>query len=590
MNVSVKELVLKMFPERFLSLFLMVQFHPLVYCSQNQHALLTNISVPCLHPWTLPLRSDENTTVKCECGDSIQGVIKCNPISFKLAVLYCYCLTYSDILDTTVVGYCLTSCHGKHTATSIHIQNTSDLNNAMCGDLHRTGQMCGRCKEGYALPVYSYSLACVECSDYKYNWLKFIAVAFLPLTLFYVLVVVFRISAFSGNLNATILVFQLLTLSAILRYCQHTLSDMPKVAVVLMQCFMTAYSVWNLDFFRTLYTPFCLHPKLTTLQALALDYAVAVYPILLIMLTYLCVMLHDQYRIVIWLWSPFHRCLSYFRKEWHIRRSLVDVFATFLLLSYVKILDVSFNILSPTTLWNINGKRLKDLFLYFDGTVKYFEEDHIPFAVFAIGMLCTFNILPLLLLVVYPCRCFQRCLNHCHCQCQILRVFMDIFQGRFKTSPYDCRYFAAFYLLLRFINLVIMEWTKSALYFPLSGLLLGFASMTVAIVRPWSCWWYNILDSLLLASLSVTGTLFYTIALSAQYVDPNHSSSFFLRGISGSLAAVPGIFGIVLMIYSLTPKAVLGCCKQRARAGFRKLCCGNEGRNESTPLIGCDNM
>ena len=523
--------------------------------------------------------------MSCKCGISLQGVVRCDPVSFKLEVLYCYCVTYSEILDATVVGYCLTTCHGTHTATTIHAHNVSDLDNTMCGSLHRTGQMCGGCKEGYAPPVYSYSLACVECSHYKYNWLKYIIVAFLSLTMFYIFVVVFRISAFSGNLNALILTCQLITISALLRYTQQTLIDMPTAAVVVMQFFTTLYSLWNLDFFRTVYPPFCLHPRLTAVQALALDYVISVYPLVLITLTYLCVTLHDRYGILIKLWNPFHRCLSHFRKEWHIRRSLVDVFATFILLSYVKVLDISFNILTPTRLWTENGTEVKEAFLYFDGTVKYFRGVHIPLAVLAIGMLCIFNIFPLLLLAVYPSRCFQRCLNYSHYQCQILRVFMDTFQGGFKTEPHDCRYFAAFYLLLRFVNLTTMAWTKSPLYFPLTGLLLGLGSLTVALIRPWKCWWHNVLDSLLLASLAASGTFFYAIGVSSRAIDPTHSISGTLRGISASLSLVPGVCGTVMLAYYLTTN-----CRRRVRAMLRKGCLVRReshptSDDENTPLI-----
>ena len=567
-------------------LFLMVMILACaqVYSSptQLQTALLTNGSAMCHHPWTLQYNKDNTTHVGCECGVSLEGIVRCDPVSFKLEVLYCYCLTYSEILDATVLGYCLTTCHGKHTATAIDAHNVSDLDGIVCGSLHRTGQMCGGCEKGYAPPVYSYSMACVECSHYKYNWLKYIAIAFLPLTVFYIFVVVFRISAFSGNLNALILTCQLITISALLRYSQQTLIDMPTSAVVVMQFFMTLYSLWNLDFFRTLYAPFCLHPKLTAIQTLALDYTIAVYPLVLIILTYVSVTLHERYAILIKLWSPFHRWLSHFRKEWHIRKSLVDVFATFILLSYVKVLDISFNILTPINLWTVNGTEVKESFLYYDGTVKYFRGEHIPFAVLAIGMLCTFNVFPLLLLAVYPTRCFQRCLNHFHCQCQILRVFMDTFQGAFKTEPYDCRYFAAFYLLLRFVNLTTMAWTKSPLYFPLTGLLLGLGSLSVALIRPWRCWWHNILDSLLLASLSASGTFFYAIGVSSRAIDPTHSFRGSLRGISASLSLVPGVCSTVMLVYHFTTS-----CKHKVRKmlkkGHRESCPTSD--DERTPLI-----
>ena len=51
--------------------------------------------------------------------------------------------------------------------------------------------LCGAC-ENYTLPDYSCYIGCVKCEDYEYGWLKFVAAAFVPLTAFYILVIVFR--------------------------------------------------------------------------------------------------------------------------------------------------------------------------------------------------------------------------------------------------------------------------------------------------------------------------------------------------------------------------------------------------------------
>ena len=82
---------------------------------------------------------------------------------------------------------------------------------------------------------------------------------------------------------------------------------------------------------------------MTTLQVLALEYAIAVYPLLLIVFTYLLVEMHDHnVRIVIWLWKPFHEYFVCFRKKSNVKGSLINAFATFLLISFVKFLDTSF--------------------------------------------------------------------------------------------------------------------------------------------------------------------------------------------------------------------------------------------------------
>ena len=116
--------------------------------------------------------------------------------------------------------------------------------------------------------------------------------------------------------------------------------------VILSYIYFGFLSIWKLDFFRLAYTPFCLHSNTSTLQVLSLDYIIAAYPLALIILTYTLVRLHyHNCRLVVWLWRPFIGCFAHCRRQWDIQNSLVDVFATFLLLSYVKFLSVSFDIL-----------------------------------------------------------------------------------------------------------------------------------------------------------------------------------------------------------------------------------------------------
>jgi len=47
--------------------------------------------------------------------------------------------------------------------------------------------------------------------------------------------------------------------------------------MVLTQFLATVYGIWNLDFFRTLYPPFCSVPGTKTLDVIATDYIIAFY-------------------------------------------------------------------------------------------------------------------------------------------------------------------------------------------------------------------------------------------------------------------------------------------------------------------------
>ena len=212
---------------------------------------------------------------------------------------------------------------------------------------------------------------------------------------------------------------------------------------------------------------------MSILQTISLDYAVAVYPLVLISITYCLVRLHDRYIVFSRLWLPVYRCCSTFRRKWSIRESLVNAFTTFFILSYVKIMNVSFDILTlSNAYYDEFGNKAGVKFLFINGSMTPFSKEHIPYAILAIFMFLTFNFLPLVLLCVYPSRCFQKCLDCTKCQYRTLHVFMDTFQGCYKETPRDCRYFAGFYLFLRCINLIMYSVSKNLTYFSLAAFVL----------------------------------------------------------------------------------------------------------------------
>ena len=125
----------------------------------------------------------------------------------------------------------------------------------------------------------------------------------------------------------------------------------------------------------------------------------------------------------------FARC----RRQWDIQNSLLDAFETFFLLSYVKFLSVSFDILMPTFSWDMKST-MQSPVVYYDGTLEYFGLEHLPYALLAFAVLIVFTFCPILLLCVYPCHWFHRCLNTYHLSSPALHTFMDTFQGSYKDG------------------------------------------------------------------------------------------------------------------------------------------------------------
>ena len=68
--------------------------------------------------------------------------------------------------------------------------------------------------------------------------------------------------------------------------------------LIATKIFLLLYNLWNLDLLRSVIPDICLN--VTTLQALALDYLIALYPFVLILLSYILIDLHDrQFAVVV---------------------------------------------------------------------------------------------------------------------------------------------------------------------------------------------------------------------------------------------------------------------------------------------------
>ena len=70
----------------------------------------------------------------------------------------------------------------------------------------------------------------------------------------------FKLSVTSGNMVAYVLACQLASVPAMQR---HLLASFEKHAIG-TKLLLAVYSIWNLDFFGSLYRPFCIHPKMSS--------------------------------------------------------------------------------------------------------------------------------------------------------------------------------------------------------------------------------------------------------------------------------------------------------------------------------------
>ena len=265
------------------------------------------------------------------------------------------------------------------------------------------------------------------------------------------------------------------------------------------QVYVSLLSIWNLDIFRAFYQPFCIHPDMTIVQALALDYIIALYPLILILITFMLVSLHSRNNaIIVTLWGPFKNILRPFFHHLNIETSLIESFATLYLLSVMKIESVTLDLLSPTTLYHVDGRINDKLYLYLAGDVEYFGTEHLPYAFH--------NICPTLLLFLYPCSFFQHFLNVIHCNFHGRRTFMDVYQGHYKDGTdnnRDYRFFSGIFFVTRLVLLASFILLNSLYSFLIFGTIITILGFAVAILHPQCSRVHYILDCVILMLLSI---------------------------------------------------------------------------------------
>ena len=429
----------------------------------------------------------------CQCGDEHSNAVVCDTENKKSALLDCHCVTYDRNSGVTYLGLCFYNCQNNNPEKNrdfvykeLPRKPEELLNNSACTHFHRAGILCGDCEEGYSPFVLSYNVSCVKCPDGHKNWWKFILAGFVPLTFFYFFVVIFNINVTTSRLHGVVLFSQALSMPAFIRVIMSALSHGSPHLLIATKTILVFYSFWNLDLLRSVIPDICLN--VTTLQALALDYLLALYPFVLILLSYLLIKLHDrQYTVIVTVWKPFHKAISMFQKSWDIRTSIIDSFATFFLLSYVKVLSVTADLLIPTQIYELGTNRLQ-LGLYYSPTIHYFGEEHFPYAIIAVIILTLFVGFPTMILILYPFQFFQQFLSFFPLNWHFLHAFVDSFQGCYKdgTEPgtFDCRWFSTTVLLIRLLFFVIQGMTLSMMFFVYSLIALVIFVIIIINIQP----------------------------------------------------------------------------------------------------------
>ena len=483
-------------------------------------------------------------------------------------ILSCYCLTNNAVMNTTEVGLCLYNCDymGKSKSEiyldySLLSYNYSSLDYTMCGKYNRTGTLCGKCINNTFMQVYSYNMSCISCGSSFSNWIKYIVIVYIPLTLFCAVIMMLRINIPSSQIQGYVFFCQILSCPIFARTIFIYLGVRENSGHFKMaQLLGTLYGIWNLDFFRLLNLGICF--QVNPLTNLSLDFAVAVYPLLLIVLTYVLTLLHDSnFRPVVKISKPFKAIFSIFVTNWDIKTSTIDAFATFLYLSNVKFLSVCFDLLVPVQVCDTSGNGSCKWAVFYDATVPYLSHVHLPYAILAMFVLLLFVIGPILILIIYPFLVCQKCLVLIPRRWQLaLYVFVDSYQGCYKdgTEPgtRDCRWFSAVPFLVRFIIFSVYGAVILSPFLAYCIVILVFTAALIIIVDPYKPQFKNYSNHLIVFILFLACTV--TCALGMKCTSYVKTILFMVTCVIGLL----NLFYISILILNwIISHRKIGCKK-----------------------------
>ena len=144
-------------------------------------------------------------------------------------------MTYNKEESLTEVGNCIYNCENITSDVLYHVlpKNVSKLNEVRCGEFNRNGTLCGKCKDGFFPLAYSFDMTCVKCPNGRSNWWKYVLFAFLPLTVFYFIVVFCKINATSSPLHGFIYCNQAITMPQMARFLFLATEYRPKYQTAL---------------------------------------------------------------------------------------------------------------------------------------------------------------------------------------------------------------------------------------------------------------------------------------------------------------------------------------------------------------------
>ena len=524
----------------------------LVLQTTDPKVIYTELNVtlqPC--PLGMVISQDNPNTLQCVCGKSFGGRIKC--AGFSSTILRGQWMGWVE--SQFVVGDCA-YCAGIDSMTiSIVLPDSKkSLDDSLCRSVNRTGTLCGRCMPPYGLTA---DLVCTDCTlqSPPIRVIIYIVTQFVPVTFFFLILLLFNVSITSGPINSFVFFAQMITTA-----CDITAEGSIPISPQLNVAINTIYDVWNLNFLTRVLPNTCLDEHMSPLLVQSLSYINAVYPLFLVGAFFLILSLYDRgCNLVLCMCRPVHIFFVRFKRIWNLKGSAINAVAAFFLLSYFKFTSVSLRLLYPVYLRNDDGIIIRTVW-YYDGNVCYLDSNHRPYFALGVLMMGTFvAIPPIILMLPSVFRAISKLSDVAVCtslQNSKMEQFLNIFYGcyqdgteRRNVKGCDLRWFSGFYFVLRLVFLLIHAFSSTIASYPLQQIICMISILMLVLLRPYKNFFFNIIDIVFFANLVIITSLTmynYYVVMALQ-----QNPSTVIMSIQGILLLWPAIYVALLALYIL---------------------------------------
>ena len=221
------------------------------------------------------------TTNSCECytNPSINDIVKCTELQ-RIELRVGYCMTYDEPERTIYIGSCAFnggnfSTTGNGRFIELPVKNASELNDNMCGPMNRKGRLCSECIEGFGLSISSLMSVCSNCTGAWYGVPLYLFLEFIPITVFYIIILLLRVNLTSAPMVAFVFFSQTI-IAGFQNFGDHVIFEQT-TAYNWILTVLTLYAFWNLDIFRYIFPPFCVSPELKHIHVVLIYYVSAFY-------------------------------------------------------------------------------------------------------------------------------------------------------------------------------------------------------------------------------------------------------------------------------------------------------------------------